>query len=286
MLRKNKITKKILISYAARSDMGAKRKNNEDNLYCCGKIMTEEIRDIPYHIKKKETGSAVFAVCDGMGGHQFGEKASMIAVQTLSKYQEKMLTVSPDLLNQTVQEYIVDTNWRIRNGEGKQLLSTGTTLALVILRNNMIHAYNIGDSRIYVMEKGKLIQKSVDHTLAAQRVQLGICTDEQARGMQGGNILTACIGICDEKGNDFKVEILPKIPLEGRRRLLLCSDGLTDMVMDHRIEQILCTNKTAEKAAALLVSEALNCGGKDNVTVIVVDVIENNRWTGWRKSIW
>lgn len=263
---------KPFITYAARSDMGCVRRNNEDNIYCAGSYLTEEMRNLPYKLMGKTDKASVFGVYDGMGGYQLGEKASLIASELMLEFDNRICNASELQSDEIIGEYINSINKRIMEESKKQSIKIGTTLALAVVLPDEIRAYNIGDSRIYVYDKNGLQQISVDHTLAMLKVKLGLITETQARESKEWNKLTACLGITDEDGNYYQSEILPPIKLTGKLRLLICSDGLTDLVLDDRIEKILHTSRTTELAVRKLMSEALNNGGKDNITAIVVDV--------------
>lgn len=260
------------VTYAARSDMGRVRRNNEDNLFCCGHFMFEEACNLPFKLNGQVSVPAVFAVCDGMGGYQLGEKASLIAAQILLEFSGKILDSSVHQLDWLMQEYISAVNQQIKQTSISQSSKMGTTLALIVVLCHEIRAYNIGDSRIYTFDRNGLHQISVDHTLAMTKVKSGLLTEAQARQSNEWNKLTACLGFPDNNGNDYKCEVLPPIRLNSNIRLLLCSDGLTDVLTDNQIEWILNSNKNTEQATLNLMSEALNHGGTDNVTAIVVDV--------------
>jgi protein phosphatase len=155
---------------------------------------------------------------------------------------------------------------------------TGSTLALAVVARGELRAYNIGDSRVYVLDGAGLRLLSADHTLAMAKVRAGLLTEEQARRSGEWSKLTACLGIASDDGTEFSADISPPVPLSGRMRLLLCSDGLTDMAPDERIGQILRSAKNVRQAAQELMSEALNSGGADNVTLIVADIRAKASW--------
>lgn len=157
------------IRYAARSDVGRVRKNNEDNLFYCNKyMMFGQLDDI--HNAAGECGApAVFAVFDGIGGENNGDKASFIAAHTLSAFYNELCQSNPQNYNRVIDSYVASTNEAI--GEQTKLIGSimGTTAAIVIISQNCIYAYNIGDTRIYVYEKSRLRQISIDHTLARKK---------------------------------------------------------------------------------------------------------------------
>jgi protein phosphatase len=153
----------------------------------------------------------------------------------------------------------------------------GTTLAMAVVAGDKIRTYAIGDSRIYLLKKGKLRQLSMDHTIAEQKISLGLLTREEARVHRDRHKLTNCIGVFEDEF-EAAADILPPQPATEKCRMLICSDGLTDMVSDDRIRKIMLSSRGAAKAGESLVEAALEGGGADNVTCIVFDVVpERNR---------
>ena len=260
------------VSYSTRSDVGRVRRNNEDNLFCCGEFMSEETRNLPFKMTGEIIAPTVFAVCDGMGGYQSGEQASLIAVKVLSEFACRLIESPVDQLDDLMKTYVTDTNIAIQQAIVDRSTKMGTTLALVIVLCDEIHAYNIGDSRVYALDKHNFRQISVDHTLSMMKIKTGEYTEAQARQSDDWHKLTACLGFLDDEGNDYFCEVATPLKIAKKTRLLLCSDGLTDMLTDDSIERVLRSSKKTEQAAGNLISEALNNGGIDNVTLIVIDV--------------
>lgn len=260
------------IVFAARSDKGRIRTNNEDNIFLCGEFLTEQNRDIPFKRSGCVCSPAVFAVFDGMGGESAGEAASLSAAESLLSFYNGIGYAVPADIDDAVDRFVHDANRRILTAASADGGRAGSTMALAVVGPCGIRAYNIGDSRIYVYQRGRLRQISVDHTLAMQKIAAGIYTVQEA--MQSGDWgkLTACLGIARPDGMEYRAERLGEIPMYLNTRLLLCSDGLTDMVSDERIGQLLRPGRSPEQAAQDLMSEALNAGGKDNISMIVLDV--------------
>ena len=265
--------KTAFLKYAARSDMGRVRRNNEDNFLCAGAFLTEETRDLPFKTSGQINTPSVFAVCDGVGGLQMGEQASLIAVQTLSELVGSILDSPIPQLDETIHDYTQLVNQRIQQIVSELSAQMGTTIALAVVLSDEVRAYNVGDSRIYAFDKSGFRQISVDHTLAMKKMKSGIYTEEQARMSDDWSKLTACLGFLDDNGNGHKCEVLSPVKLNNNIRLLLCSDGLTDVLSDNAIEQILRSRRNSETAVCTLMSEALNNGGTDNTTAVVVDII-------------
>lgn len=244
------------------TNVGKVRKNNEDNFYFNGlyKRAPEEThfskKDLVYH-------GGLFAVCDGMGGEEYGEKASLFAVESLKEFQNKDF-------NKYVNEYIEKANKRICDLiEENNGTRSGTTLALIYINNGRFVSYNIGDSRVYLFRNGKLTQISKDHTRVSQMIKMGVMTKEQASTHKDRHVLTQHLGI-------FPDELIiqayksPESEIINNDLYLLCSDGLTDMLQDSEIESILKKEASAKEYVETLIKAALENGGKDNVTVGII----------------
>lgn len=264
---------RALIRYAARSDKGRVRKNNEDNLFFCGRHLANNESIRPFCADGECPFPAVFGVFDGIGGEQCGERASMLAAQALADFEPRLLS---DLESDCKMcDYAESVNQRIGKAASIHGARMGTTAAIVIVSQGGICAYNIGDSRIYTCVRGKLKQISVDHTLARQKIDEKKYTAQEARNSCDWGKLTACLGIPNANGEYAKFARFPIFPLNGAVRLLLCSDGISDMVPDCVIESILRFGQPSQ-AGKRLMSEALNRGGKDNASFIIIDVIPPN----------
>lgn len=253
----------MMIAYSARSHLGNVREGNEDNLFVNGEFIPLHARNRPVSIDGVAEEPCVFAVCDGMGGEEYGEVAAYITVQKIARFQELIRTSAEDQLEQTVGDCIREAEWAVRaeTGQGK---NGGTTLALSVIANGKVHCFNMGDSRIYAMKNGNLRQVTNDHTWMAEKMRLTRpLTEELIR--ENLHKITRCIGIGSESGADSYP------PLVGRHRLLICSDGMTDMVNDAELEETLARDSSTAAAADSLLSLALHKGGYDNTTLIVID---------------
>ncbi|MCL1918107.1 MAG: serine/threonine-protein phosphatase [Peptococcaceae bacterium] len=258
------------VSFAARSDASRVRDNNEDNLYCAGVTLTPKTRSVPLTLDGKIKTPSLFAVFDGMGGIADGEFASLTAAQTLSDHNADITTASSqEEITAAVQQYVAKTNKLLCEAMREKATRLGTTLALIVISETTIMPYNLGDSRIYIFSEDTLRQVSVDHTLSAQKVKLGILTPEQALSDRDRHTLSVYLGILED---EFSVmaEELPPIPRKPGQRILLCSDGLTETMTDAEIEAVMRSAKTVTAAASQLLELSLKDGGKDNVTCIVV----------------
>lgn len=230
------------LTYAARTDVGLVREHNEDSL-------------VAY--------PPLFAVCDGMGGHEAGEVASRIAVETLVKE-------APSTADGTGLEHaIIAANHAVidgaRTGEGRP--GMGTTCTSLIIEGNRLVIGHVGDSRAYLLRDGELIQLTQDHSLVADLVRQGRITREESRVHPQRSVITRALG--------SDPNMLPDIyefALRPGDRLLINSDGLSSMITDASITTILSGFDDVDECADELVKAALQAGGHDNVTVIVIDL--------------
>ncbi|MEW6636628.1 MAG: Stp1/IreP family PP2C-type Ser/Thr phosphatase [Actinomycetota bacterium] len=229
------------------TDAGKVRKNNEDAM------LVGDGRD-----------ETLFAVADGIGGFEAGEVASRIAVDALKELEP----------GGSFESAIREANRRIlaaARGD-ERLNGMGTTVVAVRFAESggdpVAEVAHVGDSRAYVLRGGRLRPITEDHSLVAELVRSGDLTRAQAAEHPQKNLITRALGAEDEVNIDTEV-----IPIEAGDRILLCSDGLTDMVPETRVAEILLESAgDPETPARRLVSAALDAGGSDNVTVVVVDV--------------
>ena len=254
------------IESSAITHIGLVRANNEDNYYVNGKCRTNNDAPAEGYSDKKVRDSYLYAVCDGMGGESYGELASMIAVKTLAVYQE---TDIPD----TIFEYIRRANKYICAELSKfKGVRSGTTLAVLYIRDNKAICYNIGDSRVYLKRKRNLYLMTEDHTEAQHLVRMGMLDEEDVPGHEANNKLTQYLGI---PSNEMIIEpyISQEVKLKKNDILMICSDGLTDMLTDDEIADIMEQKELSSAAIAKeLAATAQEYGGKDNTTVVVVKV--------------
>ena len=208
-------------------------------------------------------------VCDGMGGHQGGEIASRLAVETIRNYFEKLGTdFNPDneIKNaiQKANEVIIEA----ANTEAN-LSEMGSTVVLVLVKDGYAYAANLGDSRIYKISNGEIQQISTDHSLVQQMVDSNVISPEEAKTHPKKNIITKALGI----DKLVEPELLEPFQLMINDCLILCTDGLTNHVNDNEIREI-CISNNSQDAAEKLVDLANERGGTDNITVQVIKVLE------------
>jgi protein phosphatase len=231
--------------WGAASHQGRRRSLNEDGYLATGRV---------------------FFVADGMGGHEAGEVASAEALAALSGLAE-VEQVEPAL----VEAFLEIAQQRVRAIETDSGNAPGTTLTGVLVDEREDVPYwlfvNVGDSRTYMLTNGELAQVSVDHSEVQELVDAGTITMDEARRHPRRNVITRALGAQDGVRADFRY-----IPVALHDRVLICSDGLTGELTDEQITAILLREPHPERAAGHLVDAAIQAGGRDNITVIVVDV--------------
>jgi PPM family protein phosphatase len=235
----------VLIGPGVRTDVGLKRKANEDSYLA---------------------GYPVFVVADGMGGHDAGDRASQAVVHQLSALVG-LDHVGPEELAEVLERaqaavgLIADETER----------GAGSTLTGVIItsQGGIPHwlVFNVGDSRVYRLREGELAQLTVDHSVMQQLLDAGELDPSEIDSYPGKNVITRAMG-ADDSDADYWLH-----PIVQNERLVLCSDGLSGEVTDAVIRTTLLSTPGAQEAADALVALALENGGRDNVTVIVLDVL-------------
>ena len=232
------------------TDIGLKRSMNQDFIF------TSEgpVGNLPN----------LFVVADGMGGHNAGDFASRYGVSVLVESVRKDQNFNPVKI---LRNAIEAANREIfsQSQIDPAMAGMGTTTVVCTIVGGYAYVANVGDSRLYVAGS-ELTQISQDHSLIAEMVRLGELTPEQGKNHPDKNIITRAVGTSEEVRIDFF-----DIKLEAGSQVLMCSDGLTNMVPDDRIFEII-TEKKAEETVQGLIDEANANGGKDNIAVIVAEI--------------
>ena len=251
-----------------RSDPGIKRKYkpNEDSLFAAQGILSPPSQPQLF---------GLFVVADGMGGHANGEDASQLAIQTIANYMLPLLTKNPTMKNeqyiQLLVEGIQQANLAVHQNNVQQHGDMGTTVTATLLVDTVAYVANVGDSRTYLYRPSEGLKKvTVDHSVVASLVEAGIIKPDDIYTHPKRNQIYRSLG---EKAavevDSFTVQ------LQAGDKLLLCSDGLWDMVRDPQIEAVIkSTDTNPSLTGEALIQSALDGGGEDNVSVIVVHVTE------------
>ncbi len=238
--------RQLVLSWSGATDTGHRRRLNEDSFLA---------------------RSPLFAVADGMGGHEAGGFASTAVVVRLAEAIDGPLLRGADITN-ALRVASIDINRLV----GNSVRGGGTTVTGAALMLDQGTAqwlfFNIGDSRTYLLE-GELRQVTIDHSLVQEMVDSGMLAPEDAEGHPESNVITRAVGF-----DESPIPDLWMTPVRPGQRLLVCSDGLTKELRDEQIGQILTAGGTAREAADALVAAALANSGRDNVTAVVVDVMD------------
>ena len=252
------------IEYAYTCHIGKIRNNNEDNFWCCGDSLESQNQGMS-HIRSgrmKQSEYPLLAAFDGMGGESCGEMAAFLAAESCGKHYktikdgiqndpERFLNELCDNMNKAVCDY----------GRANKINSMGTTAALLAFAEEAVYSCNLGDSRIYRSDNEKFCQISKDHVFG--------------RNLFGKAPLTQYLGMEEEN-----LQLEPTISRQEIKmgdRFLLCSDGITDMLSDGEIADILSRDISVEETVELLVDRALKKGGRDNITVVLCEIMEQPR---------
>jgi serine/threonine protein phosphatase PrpC len=238
----------FVLDWAGRSDIGRKRQVNEDSVL---------------------VGPPVFAVADGMGGHAAGDRASAAVIERLAALAanadhgyldvtrlDGALTAAADDIDEIAAHIPI--------GAGTTV--TGVILALADGEPHFA-VFNIGDSRVYLLVGDEFARITRDHSVVQEMVDAGLIDERQAEDHPESNVITRAVGFRESPRPDLWM-----LPMQPGMRLLLCSDGLTKEVDDRRIRRYLTDGGSAAQTADDLMDAALAAGGRDNVTVVVIDV--------------
>jgi protein phosphatase len=258
------------------TDPGRVRASNQDHFLIAELARTMWVRQTSLRQPDTQHGSHhahVFVVADGMGGHQAGDVASALAVVVLENFLLDVLHRFSNLrefeeesVAQEFQTALQEVRANIlQEAEGNPaLVGMGTTLTMAFSSDWKLYVVHVGDSRCYLFRSGKIQQLTTDHTVVGELIRRGVLRPEQAAHHQFRHVVTNAVG-----GNSprFLIEIR-KFDLLPQDVLLLCSDGLTDMLSDDRIAAVLQAETDLQKACERLLAEANDRGGHDNITAI------------------
>jgi protein phosphatase len=207
-----------------------------------------------------------FIVADGMGGHAGGQEASQIATETVQAYLNESWTADASS-EEMLRDALLKANQMILQDQQQhpERADMGTTIVVVIFRNDEPWCAHIGDSRLYRFRGAKLDQITEDHTWVARAMRVGEISPDQARVHPWRHVLAQCLGREDLQ----QIDVQP-LQVQAGDRLLLCSDGLTEELSDQLITSRLKSIRGCDRAATALVEDAKSHGGRDNITVVLV----------------
>lgn len=252
------------IEYAYTCHMGKVRTNNEDNFWCCGESLaaenqgTNEVRSG----RVRQESMPLLAVFDGMGGESYGEIAAYLAAEACGRFYSENKTGIKRNPEQFLEQCCYSMNRAVcEYSRENRVRSMGTTAAMIGFGRDSVFACNLGDSRIYFSRDGQFEQISADHVITG--------------GFFGKAPLTQYVGI-PEDSMALEPFIMEDICDVGTR-YLICSDGMTDMLSDGEIADILTREISVKEAVEILLERALKKGGRDNVTIILCEIMEKEK---------
>lgn len=236
---------------AYRTSIGKQRNDNEDYV----------------DVFTNQAGQHLAIIADGIGGHQGGDVASAMAVSHLGHEFEETDLKTPSAARQWITTQITAENQSIidKSNQFADLNGMGTTLVAALYFTEEVVIANIGDSRAYLYRDQQLRQLTEDHSLVNELVKRGEISRQAARHHPQKNVIIRSLGI----SNDARFD-LNTYPLVMNDQLLLCTDGLTNMVDDHQIQEVLASDQTAQAKCDLLINLANAAGGLDNITVLII----------------
>lgn len=242
----------IVLKTFSITDVGKKRKLNQDYVFSMERMVGSL--------------SNLFMVADGMGGHNAGEYASKVAIEMI--YDSVMHTAleNPILV---LEEAIKKANLLLmkKGKEDKNLEGMGTTIVVATIKDNIMTIANVGDSRLYIMNNENGIKQiTKDHSLVEEMVRIGGLAPDLARLHPDKNIITRALGVKKELAIDFF-----EVTLQKGEIVLMCSDGLTNMLEDEDIHMIMKGQRDIVEQAEELVKAANDNGGKDNIAIVLVE---------------
>ena len=238
------------ITHAGRTDVGIIRSGNEDN-----------------YVAVPDRG--IFIVADGMGGHAAGEVASEMAVQVVVRELGSLRGLADDQVADRMRSAIRSANGAIfqRTMTEPEKRGMGTTVTALVLYDVRFLIGQVGDSRAYLLRDGKLSQVTKDHSYVQEQVDAGYLTPEQARTHPYSNVITRCVGANADVLPDVYVGVVRPADV-----FLLASDGLTGMLEDPELAELLTRHSSPQEQVDALIAEANRHGGLDNITAIIIRI--------------
>jgi serine/threonine protein phosphatase PrpC len=254
-----------LVRSFGRTDTGRVRKSNQDHFLIAELARTMWVLQTSLPQPEIQYGNRrghLFLIADGMGGHKGGEVASALTVTTVEQFMLDVFRKAEDFPTALKQAH---SRLLAESASHPEVSGMGTTLTMAVANNWKLFVVHAGDSRCYLFRSAELKQLTTDHTFVGAMVRGGALTPQEASHHILRHVVTNVVG-----GTEGGVEVeVQEFELEPEDALLLCSDGLTDMLSNERIAAHLQTERDPQKACNRLVDEALEQGGRDNVTVVV-----------------
>ena len=245
--------------YDCASHIGKVRKNNED--YCKGEILNTDFGPV-----------GIFALADGMGGHNKGEVASKLAVENIVEFLKENLLQSNNIKIDYIDDIIKQAYHSVNHIIYEKSISSlefdgmGTTLVIAIIYKDNLYVANVGDSRCYLLNENEFNKITIDHSVVEELVKANIITKEEAKTHPGRNHITRAIGT-----DEMVIVDIFKREIRKGNKILLTSDGLTGFVGDDIIKDILLKDDDVKNLAQELINTANDISGKDNISVVLIE---------------
>ena len=260
----------LQFTFAARTETGRVRQENQDNFCLDGVFVPEDLLGAPAWVAGGPSGAGALAVFDGMGGEALGGFASLTSASVMAQARSELSACRTEA---EVRKCALDITDRANSAVAERSLKEGrrigTTMAMLVFRQDAVHVFSVGDSPAFRLSGTVFEKLTPDDTYAALLVSRGELTPAQAETDPRRNSLTQHIGMTDVA---LRLHCMTGLPVAAGDRFLLCSDGLTDMVSREDTARILAAAPTPQSAADSLVLAALGGGGRDNVTAMVLFV--------------
>lgn len=262
---------KFIYSVEAASFKGNTMRKNEDNFFIENVLRSEENQTEAFEFDSQN--GIIAAVCDGMGGEAYGEKASQLVADVLCDYSSRIKSADDEEISDIVNEFIKAANREIcEMSERLGCGISGSTIALAYIKNGRVFVFNSGDSRVYFLRGGSIERITTDQTLAALKVKSKIYSEEEAERSSDRHKLMSFVG-CDLRQEGIRALEYPVFDMEAGT-LLICSDGLSSFVREGIITNVLQSCRD-ENAAEMLADIAVKNGSSDNITCIVIKNKQN-----------
>ncbi|MBR0303510.1 MAG: Stp1/IreP family PP2C-type Ser/Thr phosphatase [Clostridia bacterium] len=255
------------MNYHGLSDVGQRRANNQDS----------------FSVKEYKCGAVLGTVCDGMGGASGGKTASELAGEVFVRRVDDLFEEIPsggeipseDEIAKALFEAVCDANREVhtRSEHDRTLEGMGTTLVASLVFEDRIFTINVGDSRMYLIDSGRIVQVTHDHSYVQYLVDIGKMTSEEAASSVNKNIITRAVGTEEEIEPDIYLTDVKKSGKDDRIFVLLCTDGLSNHVTpDEILEVVTSSRPDGDGAVASLIERANANGGSDNITALLISL--------------
>lgn len=234
---------------SGKTDKGSKRNNNQDSIF----MSNEPVGPLPN----------LYVVADGMGGHVAGDRASGMAIEILVRFIKESNLENPIAILKRAMIYANNEIYKAAC-EDSELNGMGTTMVVAVVIGSKLYVANVGDSRLYIIND-EITQITMDHSLVEEMIRSGELERKKGRNHPKKNIITKAMGSKNEVIPDFF-----EIDLQSEDKILLCSDGLSNMVEDDEIKDILMDNFALDDMTEALIDRANYYGGSDNISVVII----------------